>query len=174
MICLMCKKAEPLPGLTRVTFERGEFSLVVKNVPALICPGIGSAGFSPAYLMVVQRGDEERYQLLRKLFQSQRVEVVRGPGSSLYGNGALTAVINIVTVGGAGFGPLSPFGCFSGFVFSSAIVSLLAFGRLLLVPGDAWLATSRPRASRGDPSPWPRARARSSRAARACLPRRPP
>lgn len=27
-------------------------------------------------LMVVQRGDEERYQLLRKLFQSQRVEVV--------------------------------------------------------------------------------------------------
>jgi len=26
--------------------------------------------------MVVQRGDEERYQLLRKLFQSQRVEVV--------------------------------------------------------------------------------------------------
>jgi hypothetical protein len=29
------------------------------------------------YLMVVQRGDEERYQLLRKLFQSQRVDVVR-------------------------------------------------------------------------------------------------
>lgn len=26
--------------------------------------------------MVVQRGDEERYQLLRKLFQSQRVDVV--------------------------------------------------------------------------------------------------
>jgi hypothetical protein len=29
------------------------------------------------YLMVVQRDDEERYQLLRKLFQGQRVEVVR-------------------------------------------------------------------------------------------------
>jgi hypothetical protein len=29
------------------------------------------------YLMVVQRGDEERYELLRKLFQSQRVDVVR-------------------------------------------------------------------------------------------------
>jgi hypothetical protein len=32
---------------------------------------------APAYLMVVQRGDEERYQLLTKLFQSQRVDVVR-------------------------------------------------------------------------------------------------
>lgn len=30
-----------------------------------------------SYLMVVQRDDEERYQLLRKLFQGQRVEVVR-------------------------------------------------------------------------------------------------
>jgi hypothetical protein len=29
------------------------------------------------YLMVVQRGDEERYELLHKLFQSQRVDVVR-------------------------------------------------------------------------------------------------
>jgi hypothetical protein len=39
--------------------------------------------------MVVERGDEERYQLLRKMFQSQRVDVVmdrrtgdrRGPGA---------------------------------------------------------------------------------------------
>lgn len=30
-----------------------------------------------SYLMVVQRDDEERYELLRKLFQGQRVEVVR-------------------------------------------------------------------------------------------------
>jgi len=29
------------------------------------------------YVMVVQRDDEERYELLRKLFQSQRVDVVR-------------------------------------------------------------------------------------------------
>jgi hypothetical protein len=28
------------------------------------------------FVMVVQRGDEERYLLLRKLFQSQRVDVV--------------------------------------------------------------------------------------------------
>jgi hypothetical protein len=41
------------------------------------------------YVMVVERGDEERYQLLRKMFQSQRVDVVmdrrtgdrRGPGA---------------------------------------------------------------------------------------------
>jgi hypothetical protein len=52
------------------------------------------------YVMVVQQGDEERYQLLRKLFQSQRVDVVldrrtgdrRGPGASpSNGNGAGTS-----------------------------------------------------------------------------------
>lgn len=38
MICLICRKAEIVEGLTIVEFERGEFKLVVKDVPARICP----------------------------------------------------------------------------------------------------------------------------------------
>ena len=43
MKCLVCKQSEPRPGLTTVTLERGEFSLVLKNVPALVCPECGEA-----------------------------------------------------------------------------------------------------------------------------------
>ena len=43
MKCLVCKQASPVPGLTAVTLERGEFSLVLKNVPALVCPQCGEA-----------------------------------------------------------------------------------------------------------------------------------
>ena len=43
MKCLVCKQSEPGPGLTTVALERGEFSLVLKNVPALICPECGEA-----------------------------------------------------------------------------------------------------------------------------------
>ena len=43
MKCLMCKQAEPRPGFTTVTLERGELSLVLKNVPALVCPQCGEA-----------------------------------------------------------------------------------------------------------------------------------
>jgi len=39
----VCKRAKPVPGLTTVTLERGEFSLVLKNVPALVCPECGEA-----------------------------------------------------------------------------------------------------------------------------------
>jgi YgiT-type zinc finger domain-containing protein len=39
----MCKQFDPRPGLTTVAVERGEFSLVLKNVPALICPQCGEA-----------------------------------------------------------------------------------------------------------------------------------
>lgn len=43
MICLICRKGEIVAGLTSVNFERGEFRLVVNNVPARICPGCGEA-----------------------------------------------------------------------------------------------------------------------------------
>ena len=43
MICLICRQAEIVNGLTSVTFERGEMRLVVNNVPARICPGCGEA-----------------------------------------------------------------------------------------------------------------------------------
>ena len=43
MNCLICRQAELVDGLTSVTFERGEMRLVIKNVPAHVCPSCGEA-----------------------------------------------------------------------------------------------------------------------------------
>ena len=43
MICLICRQAKIFEGLTSVKFERGEMRLVVKYVPAWICPNCGEA-----------------------------------------------------------------------------------------------------------------------------------
>jgi YgiT-type zinc finger domain-containing protein len=43
MICLICRQAEIVDGLTSITLERGEMKLVVNNVPAHVCPGCGEA-----------------------------------------------------------------------------------------------------------------------------------
>jgi len=41
MKCVICKQAEPVPGTTTVTLERGRLTFVVKEVPALVCPNCG-------------------------------------------------------------------------------------------------------------------------------------
>jgi YgiT-type zinc finger domain-containing protein len=43
MICLICRQAEVVNGLTTVRFERGELRLIVSHVPARVCPGCGEA-----------------------------------------------------------------------------------------------------------------------------------
>lgn len=43
MKCLICSQAETISGLTSIPFERGEFRLMINNVPALICPSCGEA-----------------------------------------------------------------------------------------------------------------------------------
>jgi YgiT-type zinc finger domain-containing protein len=43
MICLICRQAATVDGLTSVHFERGEVRLVVNHVPARICPSCGEA-----------------------------------------------------------------------------------------------------------------------------------
>jgi YgiT-type zinc finger domain-containing protein len=43
MLCLICRQAETMEGLTSVHFERGEMKLTVKNVPAQVCPSCGEA-----------------------------------------------------------------------------------------------------------------------------------
>lgn len=43
MKCLICKQGRPQPSLTKITLERGELSLVLNNVPALVCPICGEA-----------------------------------------------------------------------------------------------------------------------------------
>ena len=43
MKCVICRQAETRQGVTTVTLERGLLTLVVKNVPADICPNCGEA-----------------------------------------------------------------------------------------------------------------------------------
>jgi YgiT-type zinc finger domain-containing protein len=43
MICLICRQAEIVEGLTSIIFEREEFRLLINNVPAHICPSCGEA-----------------------------------------------------------------------------------------------------------------------------------
>lgn len=41
MNCVICKHAELLDGTATVTLERGATTLVIKDVPARICPNCG-------------------------------------------------------------------------------------------------------------------------------------
>lgn len=41
MKCVICKQAETEPGFATVTLERGGLTLVVKRVPAQVCPNCG-------------------------------------------------------------------------------------------------------------------------------------
>lgn len=41
MKCIICKQAETQPGITTVTLERGGLVMVVKGVPARVCPNCG-------------------------------------------------------------------------------------------------------------------------------------
>ena len=43
MKCLICKQDETQDGVTTVTLERGELTLVIKDVPARVCPNCGEA-----------------------------------------------------------------------------------------------------------------------------------
>jgi YgiT-type zinc finger domain-containing protein len=43
MRCLICKHQTIRPGTTTVTLERDGLTLVVKNVPAQVCPNCGEA-----------------------------------------------------------------------------------------------------------------------------------
>ncbi len=41
MKCVICKNGEPQPGVTTVTLERDAMTLVIKGVPARVCPNCG-------------------------------------------------------------------------------------------------------------------------------------
>ncbi|MBK9926995.1 MAG: type II toxin-antitoxin system MqsA family antitoxin [Anaerolineales bacterium] len=59
MICLICRQAETVDGLTTVQFERGEMRLVVNNVPARVCPSCGEAYVEEdVAVQLLQQADE--------------------------------------------------------------------------------------------------------------------
>ena len=41
MICLICRQVDVPDGFASVKFERDEIHLVIKNVPAWVCPSCG-------------------------------------------------------------------------------------------------------------------------------------
>jgi YgiT-type zinc finger domain-containing protein len=43
MNCLICRESDLVNDLTSIPFERGEFRLLIRNVPAWICPNCGEA-----------------------------------------------------------------------------------------------------------------------------------
>jgi YgiT-type zinc finger domain-containing protein len=59
MICLICRQAETVDGLTSVHFERGEMRLIVSNVPAQVCPSCGETYVEEQVAVSLLRGAEE-------------------------------------------------------------------------------------------------------------------
>ena len=43
MNCIICRQSELIDGFTSIPFERDEFRLLIKNVPAQVCPNCGEA-----------------------------------------------------------------------------------------------------------------------------------
>lgn len=43
MKCVICRQDETIPGFTTVTLERDSLTLVIKQVPAQVCPNCGEA-----------------------------------------------------------------------------------------------------------------------------------
>ena len=59
MICLICRQAETVDGLTSVTFERDEMRLVFNSVPARLCPSCGEAYVDEDVAVQLLRDAEE-------------------------------------------------------------------------------------------------------------------
>jgi YgiT-type zinc finger domain-containing protein len=59
MKCVICKQGETHPGLTVVTLQRGEHTIVIKGVPAEICENCGEYYLSDDIAKRVYKQAEE-------------------------------------------------------------------------------------------------------------------
>ena len=62
MICVICRQAEILDGLTSVKFQRGDMDLVISNVPARVCPGCGETYVEEDVAVRLLQSAEELYE----------------------------------------------------------------------------------------------------------------
>ncbi len=60
MKCIICKKGVTRQGTTTVTLERGCFTMVVKGVPAQVCPICGEAYINEKITAELLKDAEER------------------------------------------------------------------------------------------------------------------
>ena len=59
MICLLCRQAETVDGFTSAAFERDETRLVVRQIPARVCPGCGEAYMDEGVVVALLRELDE-------------------------------------------------------------------------------------------------------------------
>lgn len=59
MKCVVCKQADAQPGFATVTFQRGESTFVVKDVPAQVCPNCGEEYVDSSVAAELLRSTEE-------------------------------------------------------------------------------------------------------------------
>jgi YgiT-type zinc finger domain-containing protein len=57
--CLICKQDETQGGVTTVTLERDQLTLVIKDVPARVCPNCGEAYMDEAVAAELLRTAEQ-------------------------------------------------------------------------------------------------------------------
>ncbi len=62
MKCLICKQGETQPGLTTVSLQRDERTLIIKGVPAEICDNCGEYYLSQEIAKRLYRQAEESLQ----------------------------------------------------------------------------------------------------------------
>ncbi|NOT04367.1 MAG: type II toxin-antitoxin system MqsA family antitoxin [Anaerolineales bacterium] len=43
MICIICRQTDLIDGFTSIPLERDEFRLLIRNIPAQVCPNCGEA-----------------------------------------------------------------------------------------------------------------------------------
>jgi YgiT-type zinc finger domain-containing protein len=59
MKCVICKQADTTAGITTATFERDEMTVVVKRIPAQVCPNCGEAYVDDAVASKVLKEAEQ-------------------------------------------------------------------------------------------------------------------
>jgi len=67
MKCVVCNQAETIPGVTSVLLERGQLTLVVKNVPARVCPNCAEAYADEKVTAQLLREAEQMYKMGAKV-----------------------------------------------------------------------------------------------------------
>lgn len=77
MKCAVCQHGETQPGTTTLTFERDTMTLVVKRVPARVCPNCGEAyvdeDIAALVLDTAERAAQDGVQVEIKEFQGTPV-----------------------------------------------------------------------------------------------------
>ncbi len=71
MKCVICKEGQTEKGLTTVTLERGQTTLVIKDVPAEICENCGEYYLSDEVTDKIQKMAEQAVR------QGAEIEILR-------------------------------------------------------------------------------------------------